>query len=245
MQRASFLANKTILVTRPAGRERNLLKRIQQAGGAAIHFPTIRIEQRPTDTGRLQQQLAACDMAIFISRTAVECLHESFRFPATIPVFAIGSQTRRALQTRGIQSATMSGFNSESLLRHPSLQADEIAGKNLLIFRGQGGRDYLREKLLERGAKVEYHENYRRCLPDDVSLDSKHLNKLSAITVNSCQALENLMRLLPDDAGIRHLPLIVSSPRVAARARQYDFTRVLTAENATDEAFMRALAEIG
>src|SRR5207237_459615 len=56
------------------------------------------------------------------------------------------------------------GADSEAVLAAPELQ--QVAGKRVLIIRGDDGRPVLGESLTARGAKVEYAECYRRVRPN-------------------------------------------------------------------------------
>ena len=50
--------------------------------------------------------------------------------------------------------------DSEGLIALAALQ--NVARKNVLIIRGDGGRELIAEKLSDRGASVHYFESYRR-----------------------------------------------------------------------------------
>jgi len=55
-------------------------------------------------------------------------------------------------------------MDSDGLLALP--QFVEVAGKSVVIFRGAGGRDVLRDALLARGARVVAQVDcYRRARP--------------------------------------------------------------------------------
>ncbi len=79
---ASLLSKKTILITRPSGREAHLRHIIEQAGANVIHYPVFKITPPPAleieHLEHLRDQLHRFDMAIFISPTAVEQSHLYF-----------------------------------------------------------------------------------------------------------------------------------------------------------------------
>ncbi|WP_434172600.1 uroporphyrinogen-III synthase, partial [Streptococcus pyogenes] len=55
-------------------------------------------------------------------------------------------------------------FDSEALWAQ--LDPAALAGKPVLIIRGNGGRDWLGDRLREAGAQVEAVEAYQRTLPE-------------------------------------------------------------------------------
>ena len=64
-------------------------------------------------------------------------------------------------------------YNSEALLAAASLR--QVAGKRILILRGQEGRNLLGDELARRGAQVDYCEVYRRALPATGAADFERL----------------------------------------------------------------------
>src|SRR5262245_53028416 len=89
------LQGRGIVVTRPAGQAERLASLVAAAGGRPILFPAIEIERLPEEP---LPQLEEFDLAVFVSPTAVDCAFERIRH-ADIPLAAVGSGTRRALQT--------------------------------------------------------------------------------------------------------------------------------------------------
>lgn len=242
---AAPLSNKTILITRPTGREQQLRQLIEQSGGHVIHYPVIQI-QPLTPPACSTNQLGKFTMAIFISKTAVECSQHYFSlFPENIIIVSIGSKTTESLKQHNIQvDIEAPEQNTESLLLTPAFQTPEIKDKQILIFRGEGGRALLGDTLSNRGAVVTYIETYRREIPCLKALSKKQISALDAITVSSNEGLENLLHLTlhPDD--LIDIPLVVPSKRTEILAGKYGFRSVLTAQNATDEAFFAALISL-
>ena len=160
MNQTTSLSGKTVLITRPLGREVRLRALIEQAGGSVVHYPVFKI-QTPTDLEveqllRLRDQLHSFAIAIFISPTAVE--QSQIYFPALpehLSIISIGSKTTQALSLQNIHTDIEApDHNTESLLQSPHLQAPNIQGQRILIFRGNGGRPLLGDTLVRRGAQV-------------------------------------------------------------------------------------------
>lgn len=262
-----MLSNKTILITRPAGREKHLRQLIEQAGGTVVHYPAIAI-QSPTELEieqlkQIRKQLHTFTLAIFISPTAVEQSQVYFPdLPENLTVVSIGSKTTQALEQINIRvDNEAQDHNSESLLSSTEFQATQLQGQRILIFRGQGGRALLGETLISRGAELCYVETYKRIIPDQLPLSEQQIRTLDALTVSSNEGLQNLIillknsnllggpdrlprlppRLLPGLLG--NIPLVVPSKRTAELARQHGFKIIISAQNATDSATLDALLD--
>ncbi len=160
------------MVTRPRDQAAGLAALIEAAGGRAFLYPAIEIEELPDPASAVRAigNLEQLDLAIFVSPTAVRKSFELIKkmraaWPASLRAAAVGQGSRDELQRHGIQSvlAPESGADSEALLVLPELAA--VAGKRIVIFRGEGGRELLGDSLAARGAKVEYAACYRRARP--------------------------------------------------------------------------------
>jgi uroporphyrinogen III methyltransferase / synthase len=227
------LQGRGIVVTRPAGQAERLAALVSAAGGRAFLFPAIEIERLPE---RPLPGLEEFDLAVFVSPTAVECAFGRIK-QAGVPVAAVGSGTRRALQALGAREvlAPETGADSEALLALPELH--EVAGKRVLIVRGEGGRELLADTLAARGARTEYLECYRRMLPHaDMAplIAAWDRGEIDALTVSSTASLDNLITLL----GVPRLaakPLFVNHARVAERAREVGIPELVVAGPGDEE----------
>lgn len=234
------LAGLKIAVTRPRDQAAPLAQRIAQAGGTPLLFPLLDIAPVANDAPLREQlsRLAQFDLAIFISPNAVQYGFAAIR-PADLPpqlrIATVGQGSAKALRELGITDilAPTERFDSEGLLTLPELQ--DVAGWNVLIFRGDGGRELLGDTLKARGATVEYAACYRRSKPqqDIAALLSADPD---AISVTSSEALEHLRQMLENcgSEAWRDLPLFVPHPRIADLARQQGWGRVETTASGDD-----------
>ncbi len=224
------LAGKTILVTRPAEQAAGLSRLIQDAGGTPFVFPAIEIKE-PSDPERLAGVLARLeefDLAIFVSPTAVARAFEYFDartdWPENLDAAAVGQGTAWALKVSGINHviAPVGQSDSEALLALPALQ--DVAGKRILIFRGEGGRELMAQTLTQRGALVEYAECYRRTKPDKniAPLLEQHGHQaFSAVVLTSREGLANFHEMLGNAWGaFKSVPAFVPHERIAEAARK-------------------------
>ncbi len=124
------------------------------------------------------------------------------------------------------------------------------SGQQVVILRGNGGRDTLFELLTARGATVEYVEVYRRARPDvdpDTLLALLQPGYLAAITVTSNETLQNLYDMAAEQGQplLRDIPLVVASTRQAALAAQLGFTQgAVIAGHASDEAMIAGVEQL-
>ena len=240
------LRGRSILVTRPRAQAAPLARLIEQAGGHALLFPAIEIEDVPPPAAL--SRLHEFDLAIFVSPTAVaKAMPQIAAWPERVRVAAVGAGTRRALEKFGVTQiiAPKSGADSEALLATPELGAHlgDPAGKRIAILRGDGGRALLGDTFVERGAKVEYVTCYRRLLPKP-PVQAWKAGELSAVTVSSSQGLENLFAVLAPEM-LRATPLFVPHARIAERARALAVREVVLAGHSDDEMLQRLVAYFG
>ena len=246
---AALLHNKTILVTRPLGREKQLRDYIEMMGGSVLHYPTISIQ--PPASPEVEQllslgnQLHKFTMAIFISQTAVQQSQIYFpKIPDDLTIVSIGSKTSHALKQQNIHvNFEAERHNTESLLQADEFQSSEIRGQNILIFRGIGGRALLGDTLKQRGATIRYVELYKREIPQVSPLTTQQITSLDALTASSKQGLDNLMMLIKETDRLVDIPIVLPSIRTAKQAKRLGFVSIILAKNATDEATISALTE--
>lgn len=242
-----------VLVTRPAHQAAALQQLITNAGGKPFCFPAIEILD-PIDQRALLaaiDRLHTFDLAIFISANAVNkalnVLHaRGHRLPDTLQLACIGRQSHKELDRFGYQALAPQGrFDSEGLLALPELGA--MAGRQVVIFRGDGGREVLGNVLTERGAQVEYVECYRRARPEaqvGPLLKSWARNEIHIVTLTSTEGLRNLYDLVGKlgQQWLAKTPAVVLSERIGAVARELGFKgQIVVASEASDAGLLHAI----
>lgn len=200
-------------------------------------FPAIVILP-PEDRGALDAthaRLHEVDLAFFVSANAAEYgAPPAGRWPATLTAFAPGPGTAEALLACGIAQVRIPATtqDSEGLLALPELQ--DVRGKRVLIFRGDGGRELLADTLRTRGAEVRTVTCYRRAAPSSGAaglVEALRDRRAHAITVTSSEGLDNLWRALGDDGrSLAHaLPWFAPHARIASHGRAVGLTMIETA----------------
>jgi len=247
------LAGVGVLITRPAHQAAHLAQLIEQAGGVAIRFPTIEIAP-PVDLDPLLAifgRLAEYDLAIFISPNAVEQTFSWLRaakreWPSNLPVACVGRTTAAAVEKQGLHATVPSErYDSEALLGLSLLQ--NVAHKQAVIFRGDGGRELLGDTLRQRGAAVTYAQCYRRIRPHadaETLIDTWRRGEIQVVSVTSTEGLRNLHALLGETGRgwLYATPVVVLSEAQAATCRELGGeAAIMIATAATDEAILEAV----
>ncbi len=250
---AGSLVGRGIVITRPAHQAQAMADLIRTAGGNPILFPVLEIldaeDLKPLHA--LIDRLDEFDIAVFISPNAVNkamnLIAARRQLPPGILFAAIGRSSVKELRRFGVASviAPLKKFDSETLLSLAELR--NVAGKRIVIFRGDGGRELLGDTLVSRGATVEYAECYRRGKPN---LDTAPLMKawarseLHAIIVTSSEGLRNLFDMIGKlgQAWLRKTPLFVPHTRIAETARGLGLSVIIETE-AGDEGIVARIAK--
>jgi uroporphyrinogen-III synthase len=194
-------------------------------------------------------RLASFDIAIFVSPTAaaraMAHIGSGDVLPRGLLLAAVGPGTARELRRHTAAPVLVPArrFDSEGLLELPELAA--VAGRRVVIFRGEGGRELLGEELSARGARVEYAECYRRRPSDaDVTplIAAWSRGQLDALVVTSSEGLGILYEKV-GEAGrgyLRESPVFVPHPSIARAGRELGLGRIIEAASG-DEAMLGAL----
>lgn len=245
------LAGLRVLILRAPRPDDPLVERLIAAGAEVHCLPVLRIE--PVAASALAPAEAAA-IWIFVSRHAVRHGADALRAAGISrggrALYGVGMATAAAAQeafggvVRWPRQAT-----SEGLLALAELQA--VAGREVAIFRGVGGRELLRTELAARGARVSCIEVYRRVT------ETRWAARIRAqwqrpgprlAVAHSGAVVQALHRLLepPSTAGEgpgvwgQGGPCLVPGSRVAEIARDAGFEPVI-AEAALAEPMERAI----
>jgi uroporphyrinogen III methyltransferase/synthase len=185
-------SSPTVVITRPLEQSHTLAQGVRTLGLTPLVFPLLEI--RPVaDSGPLAEALTNLSryaLVVFVSPNAVShamaCLtqiaHQSPGevWPAELPVAVVGPASALTLAEHGIApprhrlvqpggSVEEARFDSEALFAR--LDMANLSGKEVLIIRGNGGREWLADQLRAGGAHVTIVEAYQRLSPQPTSED--------------------------------------------------------------------------
>ena len=233
-----------ILVTRPAAQAAVWVDRLRATGIDAEALPLVAIVP-VADRDQLTAAwtgLSARRLVVFVSSNAVvhffAARSPGLAWPAGVVAAAPGPGTADALRESGVPQAAIVApasdaqqLDSESLWAR--LQGRDWRGASVLIVSGEGGRDWLAERLRQAGATVESLPAYRREAPvfagDSALCLTQALADAAVVWLfSSAEAIANLERAAGAGRFARSRA-VATHPRIAERARAAGFGRVVEA----------------
>jgi uroporphyrinogen-III synthase len=248
------LAGMGIVLTRPVEQSRAMAERLEPMGAQVFVFPSLAIVD-PVDAAAIDRTVADLDrftLGIFVSANAVErglgAVRSRRAWPPGLRVAAVGGATAQALRDAGHREVIVptGGADSEALLAVPELQA--VEGEDIIVFRGEGGRELIAEVLTGRGAAVTCLTCYRRVRPDaDPAplLAAWRAGKVDAVSAMSAESLANFLEMVGAEGRklMQSTPLLVPHPRIAERAHRLGLDKVAVTDAAA-EGLADALSEL-
>ncbi|MBT9501733.1 MAG: uroporphyrinogen-III synthase [Burkholderiaceae bacterium] len=235
-----------LLVTRPAAQADEWVAGLKAEGLAAVALPLIAISagSNPAALDQAWQDLALNRMLVFVSPNAVQQFFahrpEGQVWPAQTLAATVGPGSARALREAGVPAslvrepaADAPSFDSEALWQ--VLAPLDWQGARVLLVRGDGGREWLGERLRARGAVVEAVQSYSRVLPSLNAQEQQQLAEALAAPhrhtwlLSSSEAVANLAALAPPGTDWSRARAVATHERIAERATAQGFGRVVLA----------------
>lgn len=188
-------------VTRPSNQAAALITLLSNAGAEVLALPLLEIAP-PLDSVPLAdalERLSEFDIAVFVSPSALDAVMGRLhgQWPHHLAAAVMGPGSALKASTLGLPHiiAPTSQFDSDGLLQLPAMQS--LAGKNLVLFQGDGGRETLPETLLARGARLTRVAAYRRLPPafDHAYLQAQLAAGCAGVIISSSEAVQYLFDL--------------------------------------------------
>ena len=237
-----------VLVTRPASQANEWVQALRDAGLQAEALPLIGIAP-PLDAAAVAEAWATLPtqaMVLFVSPNAVSHFFAlkpaQCAWPADVVAASPGPGTTRVLRSLGVAliaepAVDAPQFDSEALWQQLSSQG--WAGRRVLVVRGTSGRDWIADRLRERGAELSFVAAYGRTAPQLSAVEQALLDHAVAEPAqhlwffSSSEAIDHLSALAPLAHWSMALAL-ATHPRIAERARQLGVGRVVEARPAVE-----------
>jgi uroporphyrinogen-III synthase len=208
----SFLAGKTILVTRSAGQSGQFSQLLQQQGATVIEMPTLEITP-PSSWAELDgaiAQLNEFDWLVLTSANAVSYFFERLATQlqdvgalAGIKIAVVGEKTAFFLKKRGMEPDFVPpDFIADALVTH---FPESIADKRFLFPRVEsGGREVLVQKFTEQGGIVTEVAAYQSSCPgaiDPQALVALQEKTVDVVTFASSKTVRHFCQLVEGAIG--------------------------------------------
>lgn len=235
----------TVVVTRPRAQAEPLARSIAALGRKVVLLPLLDIFEL-ADSTELRATLAKLSdyaLVAFVSPNAIDAAFAHLaQWPDGVALAVLGEGSRAALARHGVNEANArilspldpARSDSENLLE--SLDLDALKGKQVLIVRGESGRELMADGLRAAGARVTTVAAYRRCVPPFTPELEHTLRTLLAHEndwiITSSEALRGLLALVaridPESAvaKMQQQHLIVPHARIAETAKALGLTRM-------------------
>lgn len=253
-------SNFNVLITRPENAGRVLQQKCHQLGIAAQLQPFFCYQALATEQ-ELSNALVnnAKPILIFVSVAAVEFANKLKPIKQWQPanIIAVGKATQTALAQLGLNAECPELHTSEGLLALKVLA--QVNGQNVIIVRGDGGRELIAETLISRGAQVTYLETYQKqwLTFSRKIVQTWREDRVNCIVITSNALLESVINLIQQYADSSNDQVaneclkywqeqclwIVASERIAIKAKQLGLAQVINANGANDEATLAALSQ--
>ena len=248
-----------VVITRPRQQAEPLARAAAALGREPVLLPLLEISPLADDTElrRVLADLASYALVAFVSPNAIDAAFAHIQaWPAGVDIAVVGEGSRAALAKHGVGDGSVrihcpndpAHADSEHLLQ--ALDLERLAGRRVLVVRGEGGRELLPDALRGAGALVETVASYRRAVP---GLTPELADRLAGLLarpndwiITSSEALRGLVSLVGQmetaelQTRLRQQRLIVPHARIIETARALGFGRlVLTGSG--DERLLAAL----
>jgi uroporphyrinogen-III synthase len=272
------MITKTIVITRPSGQARQQVELLQKAidqsevsskGGSAVNIislPLLTIV--PKDNEQLADHIASAlkdaDLAIFVSPNAIESVMRLLErnwqdfSKKIIPVGVMGGSSRLALNNHGIglenaptpvlMPQESGQWDSEGLWKELQKLDWDWATKKIVIFKGDGGREWLADRLKKAGATVEAISTYSR-IPLDLDNSAwQSIREMDFSTslwiLTSSEAVRYLGSVAKDQFSqtLNHATAICPHYNIADAAEVIGFGEVSTTDPGDDAMIKATLA---
>ncbi|MDR7331689.1 uroporphyrinogen-III synthase [Roseateles asaccharophilus] len=235
------MTKPTLVLTRPRPQCGAWLARLAALGQPAVALPLIEIlpARDPDPVRAAWAALPGVDLAVFVSPNAVEHFFSQAQgaaWPAHTLAACVGPGSAQALAAHGVPAALIvqpaadaASLDSENLWQQLQPRRD-WAGARALLLRGDGGREWLAERLAEAGARPEPVTVYHRSGPRFDAAEQVLLTQILAQP-------QGFVWLFSSAEAVGHLagqPLngqraIATHPRIAEAASAAGFAPVVLA----------------
>jgi uroporphyrinogen-III synthase len=228
-----------ILITRPEA-DSLILKDYLGSEIKSFIFPTLQTKKLNPALHALNKNYQA---VVFISKNSVDFGIDYLKKLNNCLILAVGKATAKRLEEFGykVDFYPQEKPSSKSLLKIP--QVAELKNKNILIFRGRGGVETLKNGFVKHNNDVDYLEVYDRVVNENADKYQSDLIKFSKqqqkiILITSCDILDGLLQLTKID---KKTHLLVISERIKKYATSLGFCNIILSRSISNQSIKEGL----
>lgn len=215
-----------------------LVAALERHGLRTLQFPLLDIAPTPNldDLRAALADPSRYALVVFVSPNAVQqafaAMPEGFRWPQDVPAAVVGPASAQALAAHGVAAPTYrvirpdshaDDARQDSEALYARLDVATLSGREVLIVRGNGGREWLADRLREAGVAVRTVEAYRRSVPVPDAAAWAALREVlagrHAWTLTSSEAARNLDSLARASLSAAEVEALHAAPCFAPHAR--------------------------
>lgn len=215
-----------------------LVAALERHGLRTLQFPLLDIAPTPNldDLRAALADPSRYALVVFVSPNAVQqafaAMPEGFRWPQDVPAAVVGPASAQALAAHGVAAPTYrvirpdshaDDARQDSEALYARLDVATLSGREVLIVRGNGGREWLADRLREAGVAVRTVEAYRRSVPVPDAAAWAALREVlagrHAWTLTSSEAARNLDSLARASLSAAEVEALYAAPCFAPHAR--------------------------
>ena len=253
------IANKTVLLTRPARFVEYLASELSACGAVPIVLPTVAIEHTADDKkiGAVLDNLNDNSLVIFTSRNAVDavaaCLTRSgYSWPKNSKFAAVGPKTAAdVINSFGVSDviAPTNQYSFEAMLALSELQ--DLSEVTVVLLDGGGERSFqLIQKLKQHGCEtIIHHIVYKRVLPKNIDIkpvkNRMDEGPIDFVVLTSVVGAGNLFKLLGVEysSKLKVSCMIVYSERIKQCLIKMGYERIVVSKLPADNSVLLAMRD--
>ncbi|OOE81748.1 hypothetical protein BZG72_10675 [Salinivibrio sp. PR6] len=245
----------TTVVVRPEPDCSQLVALLAQQGLAAIPCPLVSFTpgRGLPSLASLLVSLPSGSILVAVSPRAVAFAHQALqhqngRWPVDCHYVAVGQRTANEWQAvSGQPILTPTREDSEGMLTLAPFSA--VTGTQVVILRGESGRDMMGKTLQAQGAQVHYCETYRRqwaIEPLVSQVVSWPHDAIDTVVITSGQQLAYFDQLitLSGQHWLRQCRILVPSKRIQDQATALGFDTITTVDSVANDALVNTLLRL-
>jgi uroporphyrinogen-III synthase len=240
----------TFLLLRPQAKCQASAQAFSQAGLSAVACGLIDTVVDEEAIGQLPAKIADLrnheekNIYVIVTSTvaAQQCVLMKNQWPRNVCFFAVGASTGHILHIAGLEVVVPKEPRTEGLLALPQLT--QVVNQSVIIMKGFGGRELLRDVLISRGAKVAEWEVYKRVkLDSPVFTQDWRAKQIRCIIATSGEVIQAAFEYF-EASWLKTLNWIVVSQRTADIASKLGVTQVDISRDASDQALIQCAQQL-